>query len=143
TREAPVPDTRWQDHRRAMINGPPAPDGVLAHRQRTTRLASDFTLADAVPPPRPSTAPRTRPHPPRPGTVLASHVLLSLLLTSSLASMEARADDAASIRPVQEANLVKQANAPISSILQVRIQDTYVPDFTGADGQGNTLTMAV
>src|SRR5262249_9044049 len=40
-------------------------------------------------------------------------------------------------------NLVKQANAPISSILQVRIQDTYVPDFTGADGQGNTLTMAV
>jgi len=39
--------------------------------------------------------------------------------------------------------LVKQANAPISSIMQIRLQDTYAPEFRDARGQGNTATMAV
>jgi hypothetical protein len=39
--------------------------------------------------------------------------------------------------------LIKQANAPISSILQVRFQDTFVPEFTGQVGQGNTFSLAV
>jgi hypothetical protein len=40
-------------------------------------------------------------------------------------------------------DLVKQANAPISSILQVRLQDSYQPEFTGQDGQGNAVTLSV
>ncbi len=40
-------------------------------------------------------------------------------------------------------NLVKQANAPISSILQLRLQDTYQPQFTGPDGEGNAVTLSV
>ena len=40
-------------------------------------------------------------------------------------------------------DLVKQANAPISSILQVRLQDSYAPQFTELHGQGNTFTIAV
>jgi hypothetical protein len=40
-------------------------------------------------------------------------------------------------------DLVKQANAPISSILQIRLLDTFQPEFTGADGQGNAVTLAV
>lgn len=40
-------------------------------------------------------------------------------------------------------DLVKQANAPISSILQVRLQDSYAPHFTGVHGQGNTVTIGL
>ena len=43
----------------------------------------------------------------------------------------------------EESNLVKQANAPISSIMQIRFQDTYLPKFNGLQGQGNTFTLAV
>jgi hypothetical protein len=39
--------------------------------------------------------------------------------------------------------LVKQASAPISNILQLRLQEAFVPEFTGARGQANVLTMAV
>ena len=42
-----------------------------------------------------------------------------------------------------QADLVKQANAPISSILQVRLQDSYAPEFKGLNGQGNTFSIAV
>jgi len=45
--------------------------------------------------------------------------------------------------PAASADLVKQANAPISSILQVRFQDSYVPKFTGVSGQGNTFSIAL
>ena len=44
--------------------------------------------------------------------------------------------------PPESSDLVKQANAPISSILQVRFQDSYVPKFTGVSGQGNTFSIA-
>lgn len=40
-------------------------------------------------------------------------------------------------------DLVKQANAPISSILQVRLQDSYAPEFQGLNGQGNVFSIAV
>ena len=40
-------------------------------------------------------------------------------------------------------DLVKQANAPISSVLQVRLQDSYAPHFTGVSGQGNTFTIGL
>jgi len=42
-----------------------------------------------------------------------------------------------------KANLVKQANAPISSILQFRFQDTYQPEWSGASGEGNAVTLYV
>jgi len=45
--------------------------------------------------------------------------------------------------PSASPDLVKQANAPISSILQVRLQNSYVPKFTGVSGQGNTFSVAV
>jgi hypothetical protein len=42
-----------------------------------------------------------------------------------------------------EANLVKQANAPISSILQLRLQDSLLANFPGVRGQGNAVTMSM
>jgi len=36
-----------------------------------------------------------------------------------------------------QANLVKQSNAPVSDLLQIRFQDSYAPEFQGAHGQGN------
>src|SRR5206468_1368441 len=42
-----------------------------------------------------------------------------------------------------EPNLVKQANAPISSILQLRLQNTWVPEFDGVKGQGNTFVLGL
>jgi len=54
----------------------------------------------------------------------------------------ARADEgtaAAGTKP----DLVKQANAPISSILQVRLQDTYQPQFSDLDGEGNAVTLSI
>lgn len=42
-----------------------------------------------------------------------------------------------------QSDIVKQANAPISSIMQIRFQDTLVPQFNDLDGTGNTFTMAV
>jgi hypothetical protein len=52
------------------------------------------------------------------------------------------ADDAAASSP-GEPNLVKQANAPISNIMQVRLQNTYVPKFDGVDGHGNTFLIGL
>jgi hypothetical protein len=65
-----------------------------------------------------------------------------VVLGIALAASGAPADDEPSARPTQP-NLVRQANAPISSILQIRVQDTYLPQFTGVDGQGNTVSIAV
>jgi hypothetical protein len=55
----------------------------------------------------------------------------------------ARAEDEQPVRPAPPRDLVNQANAPISSVLQVRLLDTYLPDFNGVRGQGNVLTTAV
>jgi hypothetical protein len=38
-----------------------------------------------------------------------------------------------------QANLVRQANAPVSDLLQIRFQDSYAPAFQGAHGQGNVF----
>src|SRR5262249_54437935 len=42
-----------------------------------------------------------------------------------------------------QSDLVKQANAPISSIMQIRIQDTFVPEFWDVEGRGNTFSLAM
>jgi hypothetical protein len=40
-------------------------------------------------------------------------------------------------------DLVKQANAPISSMLQLRFQDAYSPSWHGVSGQGNAFGISV
>ena len=40
-----------------------------------------------------------------------------------------------------QATLVRQANAPVSDLLQIRFQDSYAPEFQGAHGQGNVFSI--
>jgi hypothetical protein len=46
-------------------------------------------------------------------------------------------------QPGPSRDLVKQANAPISSVLQLRLQDTYQSDFEQIGGDGNVFTLSV
>jgi len=67
-------------------------------------------------------------------------IIIAVALLSVVAGMSgARAEEGKPDQP----NIVKQASAPISSIMQIRLQDTYVPEFKGVDGSGNTFTLAV
>lgn len=91
------------------------------------------TAASPPPPPGATGGPR--------GALALGAVACAALLTWALPS-RCPADDAAAPGPTQT-NLVKQANAPISSILQLRALDLWTPAFSGVDGQGNTLTLAV
>jgi len=78
----------------------------------------------------------------RMGTQTLGILIFVALFSVATGLAVARAEErntAAMERP----NLVKQANAPISSIMQIRLQDTYIPDFTGPGGEGNTFTIAV
>jgi hypothetical protein len=69
--------------------------------------------------------------------------LMFVALFSAVTGLSgARADDGKPVAP-DNSTLVKQANAPISSILQFRFQNTYVPQFTGLNGEGNTFSIAV
>jgi hypothetical protein len=72
---------------------------------------------------------------------VATLILGALLGVATGASDALAADGDPSGTP--QADLVKQANAPISSILQVRLQDSYAPEFKGLNGQGNTVSIAV
>jgi hypothetical protein len=67
-------------------------------------------------------------------SVLAALLALLIGAGSSLAEDE---------RPKAQADLVKQANAPISSIMQFRLQDSYAPKFWDVHGQGNTLSLSI
>ena len=69
-------------------------------------------------------------------------LMFGALFSAVIGLSAARADDGNSIA-LSQSQLVKQANAPISSILQVRLQDTYVPEFTGLSGKGNTFSIAL
>jgi hypothetical protein len=72
---------------------------------------------------------------------VATLILGALLGVATGAGDALAADGGPSGTP--QADLVKQANAPISSILQVRLQDSYAPEFEGLSGQGNTTSIAV
>jgi hypothetical protein len=61
------------------------------------------------------------------------------LFSAGLAVRGAFADDS----DLSQQNLVKQANAPISSILQVRLQNSYEPEFSDVHGNGNVFSIAV
>jgi hypothetical protein len=68
--------------------------------------------------------------------------LLGALIALVIGATGARAQDD---RPsaTAEPDLVKQANAPISSILQFRLLDTYVPKLWDVHGEANTFSIAV
>jgi len=68
--------------------------------------------------------------------------VLAVLLAVIIGATRALADDDGPNASAQ-ADLVKQANAPISSIFQVRLQDSYAPQFWDAQGRGNTFSVAV
>jgi hypothetical protein len=72
---------------------------------------------------------------------------MAAFMLGALLSVAAGASDALSgdgdPNATAQPDLVKQANAPISSILQVRLQDTYAPQFAELHGQGNTFSIAV
>lgn len=68
--------------------------------------------------------------------------MLATLFSFAAGAGEALSGDGDPGGPAQP-DLVKQANAPISSILQVRFQDSYAPQWTDVPGQGNTFSIAV
>ena len=71
-------------------------------------------------------------------------LILGLMLGASMGACVARADDANIPPTISQSDLVKQANAPISSLFQIRLQDSYAPAFQGAlRGQGNFFSIAV
>jgi hypothetical protein len=65
-----------------------------------------------------------------------------VLLAFALCAATSRAEDP---KPTEATapNLVKQANAPISSILQLRVQDGFQPEWEDRDGEGNVLSLSV
>jgi hypothetical protein len=69
-------------------------------------------------------------------------MMFGALFIAATSMFEARADEGKLSGPDQS-QLVKQANAPISSIMQIRLQDTFVPQFNDLHGSGNTFTMAL
>ena len=73
----------------------------------------------------------------------ATALILALLICVGVGAGLAQADNA-SAPPLSQSDLVNQANAPISSIFQIRLQDTYAPAFQGAlRGQGNFFSIAI
>ncbi|HAM51576.1 MAG TPA: hypothetical protein DCP92_13140 [Nitrospiraceae bacterium] len=69
-------------------------------------------------------------------------LLFVLFLLYAIGANGVRADDGNTIVAAQP-NLVNQANAPISSIMQVRLQDAYAPQYKGIHGSGNIFTVAL
>jgi hypothetical protein len=70
--------------------------------------------------------------------------LLAVVLGIIMVISGARADSGAAAPTLSQSDLVNQANAPISSIFQIRLQDSYAPAFQGAlHGQGNFFSIAI
>jgi hypothetical protein len=70
-------------------------------------------------------------------------LVLAMWVGAGIGAGVAQADGGNTTTPAQP-DLVKQANAPISNLFQVRLQDAYAPDFQGRlHGQGNFFSIAV
>jgi hypothetical protein len=70
-------------------------------------------------------------------------LILALLVGVGIGAGVAQADSG-NATSLSQADLINQANAPISSIFQVRLQDAYAPAFQGQlRGQGNLFSIAV
>lgn len=74
------------------------------------------------------------------GTLRA--LILGALVGWAIGADAASIDADATSTPPQR-NLVKAANAPISDVFQLRIQDSYVPEFEDIRGTGNMVTIGV
>src|SRR3984893_18000131 len=71
-------------------------------------------------------------------------LILARMLRASMGAGVARADKPNAAPPLSQSDLVKQANAPISSLFQIRLQDSYAPAFQGGlRGQGNFFSIAI
>jgi hypothetical protein len=70
-------------------------------------------------------------------------VTVALVVITGMCKRVAREQSANATSPTQS-DLVNQANAPISSLFQIRLQDAYAPAFQGQlRGQGNFFSIAV
>ncbi len=70
-------------------------------------------------------------------------LILALLVGVGIGAGIAQADSG-NATSLSQADLINQANAPISSIFQIRLQDAYAPAFQGQlRGQGNLFSIAV
>src|ERR1700730_2604141 len=70
-------------------------------------------------------------------------LILGVCVCTAIAAGAARADSGNPTSQSQS-DLVNQANAPISSVFQVRLQDAYAPAFQGRlHGQGNLFSIAI
>ena len=70
-------------------------------------------------------------------------LILALLVGVGIGAGVAQADSG-NATSLSQADLINQANAPISSIFQIRLQDAYAPAFQGQlRGQGNLFSIAV
>jgi hypothetical protein len=76
-------------------------------------------------------------------SICAIGLMLALLVGAGARPAIVRADGGGATTTTQS-NLVNQANAPISSLFQIRLQDSYAPAFQGQlRGQGNFFSIAV
>jgi hypothetical protein len=79
--------------------------------------------------------------------VLCAALLVGVAWTTPASATEEQTDAAASdAQPGGTAaatNLVKQANAPLSTILQLRFQDTYQPEFEHDHDDGNVFSFSI
>jgi hypothetical protein len=69
--------------------------------------------------------------------------LLACTLTAEISLAQDESPRAGPEAAAPAPNLVKQANAPLSSILQFRLQDDFAPKYEDRDGAGNIFTLAV
>jgi hypothetical protein len=70
--------------------------------------------------------------------------LLLAFLSGAITGVGSARADSSNPPPISQSDLVNQANAPISSIFQIRLQDSYAPAFQGAlHGQGNSFSIAI
>jgi hypothetical protein len=76
-------------------------------------------------------------------TSRALPLILALLVVGGIGKGVAQAQNVNPTTPTQS-ELVNQANAPISSLFQIRLQDSYAPAFQGQlRGQGNFFSIQV
>jgi len=74
----------------------------------------------------------------------AAAPLLAMMLGVIIGAGVACADSGSAAPTPSQSELVNQANAPISSIFQIRLQDVYAPAFQGAlHGQGNFFSIGI
>src|SRR5260370_37193003 len=70
-------------------------------------------------------------------------LIVAVLVGAGVGADAVQADNG-NVMSSTQSDLVNQANAPISSIFQIRLQDAYAPAFQGQlRGQGNFFSIAV